>query len=146
MGSFDFDIEVKSFPDAPELTPTPERFAELVAAAVRRHRVEQRGNIFSFDFRVLHAVKKIAPELRCAALYEGSPKSFVDISREAGGTPIVCPLYTLVTPQLVAEAHEAGIKIIAWTANTAADWDALIAAKVDAIVTDDPAALIAYLS
>ncbi len=32
-----------------------------------------------------------------------------------------------------------------WTADTPADWDALITAKVDAIITDDPAELIAYL-
>jgi glycerophosphoryl diester phosphodiesterase len=35
--------------------------------------------------------------------------------------------------------------VIPWTANTPADWDQLVAAKVDAIITDDPAALIAYL-
>jgi len=34
---------------------------------------------------------------------------------------------------------------VPWTADTPAAWDALIAAKVDAIISDDPAALIAYL-
>jgi glycerophosphoryl diester phosphodiesterase len=35
--------------------------------------------------------------------------------------------------------------VIPWTANTPRDWDRLIAAGVDAIITDDPAALIAHL-
>jgi len=35
--------------------------------------------------------------------------------------------------------------VIPWTANTPADWDRLIAAEVDGIITDDPAALIAHL-
>jgi glycerophosphoryl diester phosphodiesterase len=34
---------------------------------------------------------------------------------------------------------------VPWTANTPADWDRLIQAKVDAIITDDPAELIQYL-
>jgi glycerophosphoryl diester phosphodiesterase len=50
-----------------------------------------------------------------------------------------------VTPEKVAAAHAAHIQVVPWTANTPADWDRLIAAQVDAIITDDPAALIAYL-
>jgi glycerophosphoryl diester phosphodiesterase len=90
-------------------------------------------------------MRELAPGICCAALYEGKPKSFLAISQEAGNTPIVCPRYTLVTPELVAEAHAANLEIYAWTANTPADWDNLIAAQVDAIITDDPAALLAHL-
>ena len=42
-------------------------------------------------------------------------------------------------------AHGAGLQVVAWTANTRGEWDALLAAGVDAIISDDPAALIAYL-
>jgi glycerophosphoryl diester phosphodiesterase len=35
--------------------------------------------------------------------------------------------------------------VVPWTANTPADWDRLIQTKVDAIISDDPAELIAYL-
>ena len=38
-----------------------------------------------------------------------------------------------------------GCKWFPWTADTPADWDKLIAAQVDAIITDDPAELIGYL-
>jgi glycerophosphoryl diester phosphodiesterase len=34
---------------------------------------------------------------------------------------------------------------VPWTADTAADWNRLVVAGVDAIMTDDPAGLIAYL-
>ena len=54
-------------------------------------------------------------------------------------------IYHLVTPEEVAAARAAGLLVIPWTANTPADWDRLIAAKVDAIISDDPAALIAHL-
>ncbi|HWR51513.1 MAG TPA: glycerophosphodiester phosphodiesterase family protein [Bryobacteraceae bacterium] len=45
----------------------------------------------------------------------------------------------------VAEAHEAGIRVIASTANRARDWDRLVRAGVDGIIMDDPAGLLAHL-
>jgi glycerophosphoryl diester phosphodiesterase len=143
-GKFEFNIETKIFLDHPDYTPPPEVFAQLMLDVIRKHRLESRVMLQSFDFRTLHAMKKIAPEIRRVALYEGKPKSFVEIAREGDAT-IVSPLYTLVTPQLVREAHAAGLQVVPWTANKVQDWDALIDAKVDAIISDDPEALIAHL-
>ena len=58
---------------------------------------------------------------------------------------MVAPEYVLVTTEAVREAHEAGLRVIPWTANTTEDWKRLIAAGVDGIITDDPAALLGYL-
>ena len=54
-------------------------------------------------------------------------------------------LYHLVTLEKVIAAHAKGLEVVPWTANTVADWDRLIRAGVDAIISDDPAALIAHL-
>jgi glycerophosphoryl diester phosphodiesterase len=143
-GTFDFNIETKIFRDKPGLTPSPEDFARIVLDDVRKHKLERRVILQSFDFRTLHAMKKLAPEIRLAALYEGPPKSFVEIARQAGAQ-IVSPQYPLVTRQEVERAHKAGLQVIPWTANTEADWEKLVSAGVDAIISDDPAALIAYL-
>jgi glycerophosphoryl diester phosphodiesterase len=143
-GPIQFNIEIKSFPKRPQLAPPPERFAELVWQALRRHKLEDRAMVQSFDFRVLHALRKLAPEIRLAALYVGPPKSFLAIAREAG-TNIVAPHRALVTRARVRAAHAAGVAVVTWTANRPAVWKRLVAAQVDAIITDDPAALIAYL-
>jgi glycerophosphoryl diester phosphodiesterase len=143
-GPIQFNIEIKSFPKHPELAPPPERFAELVWQAIRRHKLEERAIVQSFDFRVLHAMRKLAPEIRLAALYVGPPRSLLAIAREAG-TAIVAPHRALVTRRRVRAAHAAGIAVVPWTANRPAVWNRLVAAQVDAIITDDPAALIAYL-
>jgi len=140
----EFNIETKIFLDKPELTPSPEEFVKLVLAGVRQHHLEKRIILQSFDFRTLHVMKKLAPEIRLAALYEGSPKSFVEIAKEADAG-IISPHYSLVTKEQVAAAHKSGLEVVPWTANTPADWDKLVDAKVDAIISDDPAALIAYL-
>jgi glycerophosphoryl diester phosphodiesterase len=144
-GDFLFNIEIKSFPDRPALAPPPERFVELVYQAIRRHKLEKRAMVQSFDVRILHAMGRIAPEIRLGALYMGTPKSFVEIARRAGAA-IVAPYHALATARQVQAAHAAGLQVIVWTANRPRDWRRLIAAQVDAIITDDPEALVAYLT
>ena len=143
-GTFKFNIETKIFPDHPELTPPPAEFVRLVLALIRKHHLESRVILQSFDFRTLHEMKKQAPEIRLAALYSGPSKSFVEIAKEAGAD-MISPEFKLVTPLRVRESQAAGYPVVPWTADTPEDWDRLIAAGVDAIITDDPAGLIAHL-
>jgi glycerophosphoryl diester phosphodiesterase len=143
-GHFLFNIEVKSFPDRPALTPPPEQFAELVYHAIRRHKLEQRVIVQSFDFRILHAMRRLTPEIRLGALYVGRPKKLVAIAQRAGAD-IVAPYHALASARQVHAAHAAGLQVVAWTANRPRDWRRLIAAEVDAIITDNPEALLAYL-
>jgi glycerophosphoryl diester phosphodiesterase len=55
------------------------------------------------------------------------------------------PTYSASCESRVRDAHARKLVVIPWTANDPRDWDALIAAGVDAIITDDPAALISHL-
>ncbi len=118
--------------------------AKLLADAIRKHGLESRVNVQSFDFRTLHQMKKLLPGVPRAALYGGAPRDFVEIAREADAS-IISPNYALVTKQQVDASHRAGLKVITWTANEERVWADLVAAGVDGIITDDPAALIAYL-
>jgi glycerophosphoryl diester phosphodiesterase len=144
QGNFDYNIETKSFPDKPELTPEPGEFVRLVLAKVREYHLEKRVILQSFDFRTLLAMRKLAPEIRLSALVEKDTRPFPQIAAE-GKADIISPHYSLVTAEKVKEAHSAGIQVVAWTANTPADWDLLIRGQVDAIISDDPAELITYL-
>jgi glycerophosphoryl diester phosphodiesterase len=138
MGDFLFNVEAKVSEH------TPRNFAELVLDRIGEHAVKSRVIFQSFDFGILHRMSRLAPGVTRAALWEGEPRSFVAIAEDAC-TSIVAPQYSLVTQEEVREAHAAGFQVITWTANTPEDWDRLIAADVDGIITDDPAALIAYL-
>ncbi len=143
-GNFDYNIETKSFPDKPEYTPPPEEFSRMVLDKIRKYKLEKRVILQSFDFRTLLAMKKLAPEIRLSALTQDDPRDFREIAREAQAG-IVSPHFSLVTGEKVAAAHAAGLEIVPWTVNAPAEWDRLIEAGVDAIITDDPAQLIAYL-
>lgn len=139
LGGAGFNIEMKSLGD-----PPPDRCAELLLQAIAKHAVESRVIVQSFDFRVLHAMKLRAPLIRLAALVETGRPDFAGTAQEAGAG-IIAPEHHLVTPQQVAAAHAAAIQVVPWTVNAPADWQRLVAAGVDGIITDDPAALIAWL-
>ncbi|MEQ1883724.1 MAG: glycerophosphodiester phosphodiesterase [Bryobacteraceae bacterium] len=143
-GSFRFNMETKISPEHPEATVPPEEFVRRVLAVVRKHHLEARVILQSFDYRTLREIKRLAPEIKRSALYNGPAKSFVEIGRESEAD-IVSPEHHLVTPDLVRAAQKAGFSVVPWTANRTQDWDRLIAAGVDAIITDDPAGLIARL-
>ena len=122
----------------------PEDFVQKVLAVIRKHKLEKRIILQSFDFRTLHAMKKLAPEIELSALISGPVKSYVEVAKESGAQ-IISPEFHSVTPELVKAAHEAKLQVVAWTANQPAEWDLLLAAGVDAIISDDPAGLIAHL-
>lgn len=139
VGNFLFNIEAKVSEH------TPPNFAELVLDRIGEHGMQSRVIFQSFDFAILHRMNRLAPGITLAALWEGQARSFVEIAKEAG-TSIVAPLYSLVTAEEVLAAHQAGLRVIPWTANTVEEWKRLIAAGVDGIITDDPARLISYLA
>jgi glycerophosphoryl diester phosphodiesterase len=141
-GGFKFNVEIKSFPDRPELAPEPEEFARLVWGAIRKHALEERVIVQSFDARVLRAMKRLAPGVALAALFE-EDLDFVEAAQLAeAGT--AAPEHQWVDAAKVRRAHAAGIRVIPWTANAPADWKRLSEAQVDGIITDDPEALIAF--
>ena len=140
-----FNVEMKSYPEEPALTPPPDGCAVLLLDSIRRHGVAGRTQVQSFDFRVLHAMRKVAPEIALAALVETETSDFVATARAAGARTIA-PEFPMVTAENVAAAHTAGIRVVPWTVNTPGDWARMVEAAVDGIITDDPAALILWLN
>ena len=138
-----FNIETK-MRERPDLAPPPEKFAAMVLESVRRHGVASRTILQSFDYRSLRAMKKLDPKMRLAALDDIGREDFVTLARSAQAD-IISPRFDFVTSTKVVAAHAAGLEVVPWTANRPEEWRRLIAAEVDAIITDDPEALIAYL-
>lgn len=155
QGTFQFNVETKSFPNHPEMTPPPAEFVQLIDDAVRRHGLQKRVILQSFDFRTLKAMRAIDPEIRLSALfgaakYDGMmgitdpDKSFAHIEAITGAE-ILSPDQSLVTPAEVEVAHRMGVQVAPYTADTPAQWQRLADAHVDAIITDDPTELLAWL-
>jgi glycerophosphoryl diester phosphodiesterase len=155
QGTFEFNVETKIFPNHPELSPGPEQFVLMIDQAVKRHHLQSRVILQSFDFRTLRAMKALDPSIRRSALFgdpkydtmmgiTDSDKGFVSLGRKSEAT-ILSPDFELVTPEKVAAAHAAGLQVIPYTVDKPEDWQKMADAKVDAIITDDPEALLLWL-
>ena len=140
----ELNVETKIFPAKPELTPGPEEFTQLVLTAIRKKHMEKRVILQSFDFRTLEVMKRLDPSIRRAALWSGPEKDFVKVAKSSSST-MLSPVYPLVTAEQVAAAHGIGFQVVPWTANKPEEWKKLVDAKVDAIISDDPKALIDWL-
>ncbi len=138
-----FNVETKIFADKPELTPDPEAFTKLILERIKKHGIEKRVILQSFDPRTLRVMKKLDPSIRRAALFEVE-REWPEVAREFEATHM-SPLYSLVTKERVSWAHGAGLEVVPWTVNKPEDWAKLADDGVDAIISDDPAALIAWL-
>jgi glycerophosphoryl diester phosphodiesterase len=127
----------------------------MIDDAIKRHNVQSRTIVQSFDFRTLHAMRKLDPKIRPSALFGSAKydpmmgitdadKTFAHIAAITGAE-ILSPDLSLVTPAEVDAAHKLGRQVAPYTADTTDQWRRLADAHVDAIITDDPEALLAWL-
>ena len=154
------NIETKIDPNHPDESPPPERFVTLLLDLLRSEKFEGRVMVQSFDWRTLQLVQKLAPEIPTVylTLQTGrDPTVFRDRASEwtagfnpaehgrsvprtikAAGGAIWSPYLRDLTPELVAESHALGLKVVVWTANQATDMLRLIEMGVDGIISDRP--------
>ncbi|MDD2805158.1 MAG: glycerophosphodiester phosphodiesterase [Elusimicrobiales bacterium] len=140
----EFNIETKIFPYDPAATPSPAEFARLVVDVVKKHGMEARTIVQSFDYRTLREVKKLEPAIRTSQLTEANLVDIVPALKSVKAD-FWSPDFKWTTPEAVKEVQAAGMKVAPWTINTKKEWELAIQAGVDAIITDYPAALIEYL-
>lgn len=143
-GKVRFNIETKSVPGEPDLSALPPRWAEIVVAALDKAKLRKRASIQSFDHRVLHEVKKRARDITLVALIDESLPDLVLVTR-AAKADVASPNHLWITKDDVTRLHRAKLRVVVWTVNEPKDWQRMLDVGVDGIITDDPAALIAWL-
>ncbi len=134
-----YNIELKSNKSYDgSKTPPIDEFVDRVMEVVKEKKIEDRCYLQSFDFRPLQILHKKYPEIATALLMGGEDKRTLQQQiADLGYTPeIYSPHYSIVTPALVAQCHQMGMKIIPWTVNTLAEMKKLKALGVDGIITD----------
>jgi len=137
------------------------RFDEL-AAALRRHGLEERTVVSGFHTPSLRAVARLAPRVRVGITY---PEDRLSISRKpylwpvvslglssmrasvglrlprlarrVGATAVMLE-HRLVTESTVAKCHAAGLPVLTWTVDEPEDLTRVVTAGVDGVITDDP--------
>jgi glycerophosphoryl diester phosphodiesterase len=162
-------VEVKTFPEQPQVTLAPEPFVQALRLDVERTGTAALVVVLAFDWRVLSAVQRLMPQLATAALTDqqpgedtvriGSPRPSpwlggLDAARfdgsitrlvKATGAGTWGPDYLDLDAQLVEQAHALGLRVVPWTVNEPADMERLLAFNVDGMITDRPDVLRALL-
>jgi glycerophosphoryl diester phosphodiesterase len=111
--------------------------AEKTVRLVRRHGMESQVILISFDHFVLREAKRIAPEIATGILYVGGLVDPVAAARAALADSLN-PHWAYVTPELVRDAHAAGLAISPWNPDDVATLRMLSEMGVDSAGTDHP--------
>jgi glycerophosphoryl diester phosphodiesterase len=147
--------------------PDPVVFVKAINDIVKKYHMEDRVTLQSFDWRTLKEMKKINPNITLVALsseqeswgrQEGCYLKLYDKkaspwlgglnihdysddyvkAAHAIGADVVSPYWEELSPQLVNEAHELGMKVVPWTVNSAKAMNMLIDMGVDGMISDKP--------
>lgn len=131
-------IEIKNGPIFyPEIAA---RVAEIV-----REAGHPAVTVSSFDHPVLLDVKAHAPGLETAVLYFARPLDPVRLARDVGAD-VLQPHWTFLTPEAVADARAAGLRVETWVVDEPAHLAHVVGMGADGIITNHPDRLLALLS
>jgi glycerophosphoryl diester phosphodiesterase len=136
-----YNIETKSQTATDDqYHPQPAEFVELLVAVIKEKKIEERVIIQSFDIRTLQYLHEHYPTFKTALLVEDFDKKiFAFQLKDLGFIPTVySPAYSLVTPLLIKQCRDAGIRIIPWTVNDMEKIKELKKMGVHGIISDFP--------
>jgi len=128
------------------------RLARAVVEAIRESGTAGRAVVKSFEHAAVREARRLAPEIRAAALFDLKWSRPAVTAREAVARALACDAQvvslhrSLLRPAVVEEARRHGLETIIWTADTPA-WLARAAKLgVRAVITNRPALLRAALA
>jgi glycerophosphoryl diester phosphodiesterase len=135
-----YNIEIKSKESTDGIRhPEPKAFSELFLAVLRDKKILDRTIVQSFDVRPLQYIHKTYPAIKLSYLVENTTAPLQEQLDKLGFVPeVYSPNSSLVTKEVVSQAHQKGMKVIPWTVNTVEDMNAIIAMGVDGIISDYP--------
>ena len=103
-----------------------------------------RSIIISSSEPTLTALRQVDPSAMMGLIFDEANQDHTKAGIELGVRQL-CPQYSLVTNEMVEQAHALDLQVATWTVDDAATMRAMIAAKVDGIMTNFPDRLLAVL-
>jgi glycerophosphoryl diester phosphodiesterase len=137
------NVEIKNSPVDPDFDPTHE-MATVIARWVSRHDLHDRVVVTSFNPATVAAVRTADQSITTGQLVDRGFNFERDVdSIVAAGNLWLAPNISDVVsdaPGTIDLAHRAGLRVAVWTADDPDDIQAVAAAGVDAIISNDPRA------
>jgi glycerophosphoryl diester phosphodiesterase len=124
--------------------------AEASCKLINKHSLKERVIVGCFDLPALKVVRTIDPEIKTAASFElsvstASPLSDQRILDQAAAVEAsaLALYHRLARKRLVEKAKQAGLWVAVWTVDNNAWVERARALGIDALITNDPAAMLA---
>jgi len=137
--SIHYNIEIKSSPQWDGVfTPKVDEFVTLVLQVIDEKAISNRVTLQSFDVRALEEIKRAAPNIVTALLVDANESITGKLAELSFKPEIISPYFKLINADKVEKWHAKQFKIIPWTVNKEKDIKAMIACKVDGIISDYP--------
>src|SRR6187402_1946261 len=122
--------------------PWDEASVASFAAEVMARGLDRRVAVSSFDAVTLMYARDAAASIQRFAIMKAFPGHVVRVAKEVGARGIIVGRRAVIKhPEIVDKLQAAGVRVVVYTLNTDAQWDAVTALGVDGIVTDDPGTL-----
>lgn len=119
--------------------------SQAVAAVLRGREALHRVLVSSFDLALLDAFQACSPGTSVGWLTDTAPDGATLAALAGRGHVSVHPYAPVIDAALVAAAHRVGLAVYAWTVDDPAEAVRLVTLGVDAIITNEPAAVLAAL-
>jgi len=119
--------------------------AEAYIRLLRDKHLVGRLVVQSFDWEFLEQMHKLEPRQPLGALGEKEMTDQKLAGLAATGAAVVAWQHEHLTPAMVSDLQGRGYKVWAWTADRPADWDRLVSAGINGIITNRPAQLAGHL-
>ncbi|HEV2439857.1 MAG TPA: glycerophosphodiester phosphodiesterase family protein [bacterium] len=107
-----------------------------VADALRGHGMTGATLVMSFDHAAVRTMREAAPQVATAVVYTARLVDAIGAA-QAAHADALCPLWGLLTAEVVAEAHEAGLAVFPWTIDEEAAMRRCLAWGVDGVTSND---------
>ncbi|HEX6849831.1 MAG TPA: glycerophosphodiester phosphodiesterase family protein [Candidatus Polarisedimenticolaceae bacterium] len=119
---------------------------DAVLAVLSRRGAERAVTISSFAWEALAVARRRHPGIDLAATVKRLERRDPVAFAVSIGASALHPNRALATPAWVERAHEAGLSVIPYTVNGAAELDRVLRAGANGCFTDDPGALLRLLA
>jgi len=107
-----------------------------VADALRRYEMAGSTLVMSFDHPAVRTMRGAAPEVATAIVYSARLVDAIGAA-QAAHADALCPSWGLLTAEVVAEAHEAGLGVFPWTIDEETAMRRCLAWGVDGVTSND---------
>lgn len=154
----DLLVEIKTSPEKPEETASPQAMARATIQSLRAHGLLGNTVLYAFDWRVLDEAAVIEPGLKRCCLTEADTvknahlwfgkANLADFQPDqpgslprlvaSTGAKVWAPDHETLTNYEVEQAHEFGLTVIPWTVNEPEAIMNMICLGVDGIISDFP--------